>query len=164
MITRGIRVLDPTTGALIRVCPGPYPAGGCPLAGPDGVVPCAGFLVTVDSTGNHHWPLRIPAGYRHCDVPWNERARDYLRTAETCRRRWDAGLSKEITRVRTLAAAHDPRYRRMSDHEMRATALWRWRLSAAGQALRRSEQKAQERADTYLTFLRSRHGDDVPVP
>jgi nucleotide-binding universal stress UspA family protein len=37
---------------------------------------------------HRHWPLPIPAGYRYCDVSWNEKAVASLRKAEQCRRRW----------------------------------------------------------------------------
>ncbi|MEV0895416.1 hypothetical protein [Actinoplanes sp. NPDC049802] len=156
MRTDGIRVLHPATGELIRVCPGPDRSGGCPLAAPNGVVPCAGLLIAPQPADPEYWPLPVPHGYRYCDVPWNVRARACLRKAEWLRERWRAGLRQETERVWVLAGRHDPRYRKMTPHELNATALWRWRLSAAGQALRRAEQKAQEQGETYLAFTEHR--------
>lgn len=88
----------------MRVCRGPYPSGACPLAGPDGVVPCAGFLIAPADADSEYWPLPIPRGYRHCDVVWNERAQAGLHNAERARERWQAGLIRETKRVRRLAA------------------------------------------------------------
>ncbi|MFI7547887.1 hypothetical protein [Actinoplanes sp. NPDC049599] len=156
MTTETIQILDPRTGKVLRHCRGPTAAGTCPLAGPDGVVPCAGSMIAPLHGDAQYWPLHVPPDYRHCDVPWNERALSCLRKADDCRRRWDEGLDREIWRVKTLAAARDPRYRNMTSAELRATARWRWRLSAAGQALRKSEQNSRARAEQYLDLVRFR--------
>lgn len=158
MATRSIRVLHPVSGACVRICRGPSPSGICPLAGPDGVVPCVGFLIAPADADPEYWPLPIPAGYRHCDVIWNERAQSGLHKAEHARRRWQAGLNRETERVRTLARANDPRYRKMTERELRQTALWRWRLTGEAQSLRRSEEKNERQADTYLGFIKFRRG------
>jgi hypothetical protein len=44
----------------------------------------------------------------------------------------------------------------MSPSELKKTALWRWRLSPAAQALRRSEAHSRERAQEYLEFVKYR--------
>ncbi|MEU4424766.1 hypothetical protein AB0F81_29450 [Actinoplanes sp. NPDC024001] len=126
------------------------------MAGSDGVVPCAGLLISPAHADPEYWPLRIPSGYRHCDVLWNERALSCLEKAENSRRRWQSGLALENRRVVALAAAHDPRYRRMTARQLEKTALWRWRLSTAAQALRRSENNSRERAEKYLAFVEFR--------
>ncbi|MBM2616294.1 hypothetical protein JIG36_12075 [Actinoplanes sp. LDG1-06] len=155
-MTRTIHILDPDTGLLVRVCRGPSAAGACPLAGPDGVVPCAGFLVAPAGADPEYWPLPIPLGYRHCDVTWNERARSGLDKAERAQARWQAGLDRELRRVRVLAGAKDPRYRRMTDRDLEKTALWRWRLTGEAQSLRRSQEKNERQAQSYLAFMRYR--------
>jgi hypothetical protein len=161
---RRIRVLHPVTGECVRTCHGPSPSGACPLAGPDGVVPCAGFLIAPAGADPEYWPLPIPDGYRHCDVIWNERAQSGLHHAERARERWQAGLNREIERVRALAAANDPRYRNMSSRDLGTTALWRWRLTGEAQALRRSEEKNERQADTYLAFVAFRREASSPRP
>ncbi|MCM4084367.1 hypothetical protein [Paractinoplanes hotanensis] len=156
MTKRSIRILDPATGRGVRVCPGPSSTGACPLARPDGVVPCAGFLIAPAAADPEYWPLPIPIGYRHCDVIWNERARTGLHKAERAHEQWQAGLNREVQRVRKLAAGGDPRYRRMTDRNLEKTALWRWRLTGQAQALRRSEEKNERQAETYLAFVKYR--------
>jgi hypothetical protein len=156
MTTRRIQVRQPRSGKIVGVCPGPTDAGACPFAGPGGVVPCAGFLIGPPGADPRYWPLPVPAGYRHCDVPWNEMAAASLDKAEQCRRRWRAGLRHRTARVRTLAVRGDPRYRAMSPHDLDLTALWYWRLSSTAQGLRRGEKRAQERAETYLAFAEHR--------
>lgn len=151
-----IRVLDPDTGETVRVCHGPSRTGACPLAGPDGVVPCAGLLIAPSRPDPEYWPLPVPAGYRHCDVIWNERARSGLDKAEQAREQWQAGLSREIKRVRYLASVKDPRYRKMTERELEKTALWRWRLTGEAQSLRRSEEKNERQAEAYLAFVKFR--------
>lgn len=156
MTTRTIHIVDPVTGTCVRVCRGPRPSGVCPLAGPGGVVPCAGYLIAPAGGDPEYWPVPIPRGYRHCDVIWNERAQSGLHNAERARDQWQKGLERETQRVRALAAGRDPRYRRMTDRELRTTALWRWRLTGEAVALRRSEEKNERQADTYLAFLKFR--------
>ncbi|GGN52004.1 hypothetical protein FHR83_008810 [Actinoplanes campanulatus] len=156
MTLREIQILHPVTGEVLHTCPGPDPSGRCPMAGPDGVVPCAGLMIAPPRPDPPYWPLRIPPGYRYCDVPWNEKVRACLRKAENCRRRWDAGLRRSNMRVHYLAEHRDPRYRKMSPRDLDVTALWYWRLSGTAQGLRRSEQRAQEQADTYLAAAERR--------
>ncbi|GLY08717.1 hypothetical protein Acsp01_90960 [Actinoplanes sp. NBRC 101535] len=120
-------------------------------------MPCSGLLITPDTSDTTYWPLRIPRGYRHCDVPWNERVRTCVRKAEDNRRRWQTGLNRETDRVRALAAAHDPRYRAMTPAQLDHTALWRWRLTGAAQALRHSEREARDQADRFVSLVRFRH-------
>jgi hypothetical protein len=156
MTTRKIQIRQPGTNAIVGTCPGPAEAGTCPFADATGVVPCAGFLIEPAGADHQHWPLPIPAGYRHCDVPWNERAVASLRKAENCRRQWQTGLRNRRTRVRRQAAGRDPRYRDMSPRDLDLTALWYWRLSTTAQGLRRGEKRAQEEAETYLAFTEHR--------
>lgn len=157
MATRSIRVIDPATGECVRTCHGPSPAGACPLAGPNGVVPCAGMLIEPADADPEYWPLPVPVGFRHCDVIWNERAQSGLREAERAREQWEAGLRRETERVRQLAARNDPRYRNMSERDLQKTALWRWRLTGLAQSRRRAEEKNERQADTYLAFIKFRH-------
>lgn len=157
MTTIRVHILHPATGRLLGACRGPTASGACPLAGEDGVVPCAGFLIAPATTADpEYWPLPVPAGYRHCDLRWNELAEAGLRGAENCRARWQAGLERERRRARVLARSRDPRYRWMTTAELEKTARWRWRLSPDAQALRRSERKYQEQAATYLAFVKFR--------
>lgn len=156
MTTDGIQVLHPVTGGVVRICRGPTPSGRCPFTAPGGIVPCAGMLLAPMHADPTCWPVRVPAGYRHCDLPGNERAQACLRKAENCRQRWQRGLERETQRMMILAAARDPRYRKMTTTQLKRTALWCWRLSAAGQALRRSEAHSREQAHDYLEFLKYR--------
>ncbi|MEV4346453.1 hypothetical protein AB0J83_18455 [Actinoplanes sp. NPDC049596] len=158
MSGRGIRILDPRTGKLTGRCPGPASSGECPLAGADGVVPCAGLLIEPVSADPEYWPLAVPRGYRHCDVPWNERARAYMRKAQRSHARWAEGLEQETSRIFRLAASGDRRYRDMTDYQLRTTALWRWRKSPFAEADRRREERSRHRAGVYLSFVRHRRG------
>jgi hypothetical protein len=51
----------------------------------------------------------------------------------------------------------------MSASELKKTALWRWRLSTAAQALRRSEAHSRENAQDCLKFISYRRGSGVPA-
>lgn len=159
MTSIGIRVLDPTTGELVTVCRGPASSGACPFTGKDGVVPCSGLLISPPDADPRLWPVYVPPGQRHCEFSWNDLASACLRKAEACRRKSRAGLDRETRRVTVLAAAGDPRYRRMTASELRSTARWRWRLSPRAQALSRSEEKQRERARMYLSFAEHSHQD-----
>jgi hypothetical protein len=159
-----IHILHPVTGECVRVCRGPSPSGACPLAGPDGVVPCAGYLIAPAGVHPESWPLPVPQGYRHCDVTWNQLAQSGLHNAERARERWQAGLARETERVRSLAAAKDPRYRKMTDRELEMTALWRWRPTGQAQSLRRSEERNERQAHTYLDFVKFRRNGSSPGP
>jgi len=164
MTTQSIRILHPVTGELIRQCRGPTESGVCPLAGPGGVVPCAGMMIAAAEPDPGYWPIPIPRGYRHCDLPWNEKIRSCLRKSEHCRRRWQSGLKRETLRIRTLARYGDPRYRKMTERELDITALWYWRLTVAAKSLRRAEERAQHQAKVYLDlteYRRSLAGSDV---
>ncbi|GAA0504855.1 hypothetical protein Ade02nite_70840 [Paractinoplanes deccanensis] len=155
-MTRIVRILDPRTGEVVRVCRGPGPSGVCPLRGANGVVPCAGFLIAPVGGDPQYWPLSVPRGYLHCDVPWNERARAYMTKAQRSHARWAEGLAHETSRLYRLAAAGDRRYRKMSPYELETTALWRWRKSPFAEADRRREERSRHRAGTYLGFIRHR--------
>lgn len=75
-----------------------------------------------------------------------------LHEAERSHAKWQAGLARETRRVLVLAAERDPRYRRMTDLQLRTTALWRWRLSSYAASLSQSEQKQRDRARLYLAL------------
>ncbi|GIF12873.1 hypothetical protein [Actinoplanes teichomyceticus] len=152
MSTTTVAIREPVTGQVIDVCRGPTPAGVCPRAGRDGVVPCAGHLVGPPQGDARYWPVWVPPGCRQCRLNWNEQAAGCLREAERCRDRWHAGLVRETDRVYAQAAAGDPRFRRMSDRELRITALWRWRLSSRALALRRAERKQRDWSRLYLSL------------
>ncbi|GAA2673550.1 hypothetical protein [Actinoplanes palleronii] len=152
MRSQTIEIRSPATGRLLGTCHGPEPDGACPLVRPDGVVPCAGRLVSPRGGDPRYWPVWVSPGCRQCRLNWNEQAAACLREAERCRARWRRGLERETDRVRIQAAHRDPRYRRMTDRELRVTALWRWRLSSRAQALRHTEQKHRDWSRLYLSL------------
>ncbi|WP_164842719.1 hypothetical protein [Actinoplanes solisilvae] len=156
-----IRILDPRKGDLVTVCRGPTASNACPLADENGVVACAGFLIAPADGDPEYWPLSIPRGYLHCDVPWNERARTYARKAQRSHARWAEGLEAERARLFRLAAAGDRRYRDMDEYELRTTALWRWRKSPFAEGDRQREERSRHRASAYLSFLRHRRSTSV---
>jgi hypothetical protein len=127
-------------------------------------VPCAGYLIAPAGVDPEYWPLPVPEGFRHCDVTWNRLAQSGLHRAERARERWQAGLARETDRVQALAAAKDPRYRKMTGRDLEKTALWRWRQTGEAQALRRSEEKNERQADTYLAFLKFRRNASSAGP
>ncbi len=51
-----------------------------------------------------------------------------------------------------LAAAGDPRFRKMTDAQLQVTARWRWSQSAEGQYLKGLEEKFTAWAHMYLSF------------
>ncbi|SNY59133.1 hypothetical protein [Paractinoplanes atraurantiacus] len=157
MTRTDIRIFDPRTGELVRRCAGPTPAGLCPIIGEDGVVPCAGLLIAPAGADPEYWPLSVPRGYRHCDLPWNERAWAYARRAQRSHARWAQGLAEETARIFRLAAKGDRRYRDMDEYELRTTALWRWRKSPFAEADRSREERSRHRAGAYLSYIRQRH-------
>jgi hypothetical protein len=166
MTTQSIRILHPVTGALVGRCRGPTESGVCPKAGPNGVVPCAGMMIAAAEPDPGYWPVPIPRGYRHCDLPWNEKVRSCLRESEHCRQRWQSGLKRETLRLRALARSGDPRYRKMTERDLDITALWYWRLSVAAKSLHHAEKRAQHQAKVYLDlteYRRSLAGSDVSV-
>jgi hypothetical protein len=151
-----IQILDPRTGDLVGTCQGPTASNSCPLVDENGVVPCAGFLIAPADGDHQYWPLLIPRGYLHCDVPWNERAQAYVRKAQRSHARWAEGLNAETERLFRLAAAGDRRYRNMDKYALRTTALWRWRKSPFAEGDRQREERSRHRASAYLSFLRHR--------
>ncbi|MET3421065.1 hypothetical protein BJ973_000277 [Actinoplanes tereljensis] len=52
----------------------------------------------------------------------------------------------------------------MPDRDLGRTALWRRRLTGAAQALRRSEEKNERQAHTYLAFVGFRRNANSPRP
>jgi hypothetical protein len=162
MTTQSIQVLDPDTGMVIGVCRGPTPSGRCPLAGRNGVVPCAGRLISPPDADDRFWPLSVPRNHRHCEFGWNARAVADLEEAEACRAKWRAGAARETKRVFARAAAGDPRYRRMTTRQLESTGLWRWRLSTSAIQLSRSEEKHEKRARMYLNFAEYRRLTAAP--
>jgi hypothetical protein len=94
----------------------------------------------------------VPVNYRYCELGWEAQASACLRRAEDCRRKWRDGAATETARVFARAKQGDPRYRKMTDSELRITGQWRWRLSTSAIQLARSEEKQRERARLYLEF------------
>jgi hypothetical protein len=45
--------------------------GGCPMAGPDGVVFCHGCRVAPSGAGPEYWNLWVPPASQHCPRAWN---------------------------------------------------------------------------------------------
>jgi len=156
MITNRIKILDPDTGAIVDVCHGPTPDGGCPRARRNGVVPCAGYLISPPEADPRLWPLPVPRDYRHCELGWSEQALRCLEKAETYRRRWRAGAARETGRVFERAAQRDPRFRKMTRLQLLDTGLRRWRLTGSAVQLARAEKRQRERARLYLSFAEFR--------
>jgi len=152
MTAQGIEVRDPRTGDLVALCPGPSRSGTCPFAGRNGVVPCAGHLISPPDADRRLWPMSVPSDHRYCELGWNARALACLSEAESCRAKWQAGVSSETKRVFARAAAGDPRYKKMTSRELESTGLWRWRLSTSAVQLAKSEEKQRERARLYMSF------------
>ncbi|BCY09403.1 hypothetical protein [Actinoplanes sp. L3-i22] len=163
MNTRVVEIRNPATGAVTGTCQGPTPAGSCPYAGRDGVVPCAGRLVGPAEGDPRCWPVWVPPGCRQCRITFNDQAVACLRAAERYRDQWDAGLHRERERVRALAARKDPRFRGMSDRQLQVTALWRWRLSGPAQGLRHAEQKQRDWGRMYLALAEQQRAATPPV-
>lgn len=46
-------------GRVLGTCDGPDAEGGCPHAGADGSVPCAGHVLHTQSSGRAGWELRV---------------------------------------------------------------------------------------------------------
>ena len=164
MTTHGIQVRDPHTGELVGVCPGPTSAGTCPFARKNGVVPCAGYMVSPPHADRRFWPLTVPVGHRYCEVGWNARALSCLAEAEACRAKWQAGAASETKRVAARAASGDPRYKRMTVSQLEKTGLWRWRLSTSAIQLAKAEEKQRERARLYLSFAEFRRLATLQAP
>jgi hypothetical protein len=164
MATQGIQVRDPQTGELVGVCPGPTASGTCPFAGKNGVVPCAGLMVSPPHADRRFWPLTVPPGHRYCELGWNARALSCLAEAEICRAKWRAGAMSETKRVAARAAAGDPRYKRMTASQLEKTGLWRWRMSTSAIQLTKAEEKQRERARLYLSFAEFRRLATLQAP
>jgi hypothetical protein len=161
MRAQRIEIRDPDTGGLVGVCQGPAASGACPSAGPNGVVPCAGRLISPPHPDRRLWPLAVPRGYRYCELGWTARALSCLTEAENCRDKWNAGADRETERVFARAAGGDPRYRAMTPSQLSTTGRWRWRLSTSAMQLSRAEERARERARLYLRFADfRRHATD----
>lgn len=69
-----VDILDHRTRQVLGHCYGPTLAGGCPGAGADGVVPCAGHLIASLAGGPEHWMVRVPPGSRRCPLAWEDTA------------------------------------------------------------------------------------------
>lgn len=163
MNTQSIEIRDPDTGGVVGVCRGPTPSGTCPFARNNGVVPCAGYLVSPPKADRRFWPLPVPRNHRHCELLWNTRALSCLSEAEACRAKWQAGVARETRRVFARAADGDPRYKGMTTRQLRKTGLWRWRLSTAAIQLAKSEEKQRERARLYLNFAEFRRASTLQL-
>ncbi|MFD0522037.1 hypothetical protein [Paractinoplanes durhamensis] len=130
--------------------------GTCPFARRNGVVPCAGQLISPPDADHRFWPLTVPPNHRYCELGWNSLALACLAEAEDCRNKWQAGAESETRRVLARAAGGDPRYAKMTTAELRTTGLWRWRLSTSAIQLQKAEEKQRERARVYLDFAEFR--------
>ncbi|GIJ49274.1 hypothetical protein Val02_61600 [Virgisporangium aliadipatigenens] len=81
-----------------------------------------------------------------------ELARTYRRQAEEFRAAWLAGRAREIAYVIQRACAGDPRFSRMSEHELQATGRMRWSKSGHARKLAGLEEEYSRLAKIHLEF------------
>ena len=65
-----VDILDAATGDVVEHCYGPTPAGKCPYAEADGIVPCNGHRVAPHSAGPEFWNVLVPSATQHCPQAW----------------------------------------------------------------------------------------------
>jgi hypothetical protein len=81
-----------------------------------------------------------------------ELARSYQRQAEEFRDQWMAGRAREIQYVIRRANEGDPRFKRMSAHDLQATGRMRWSKSGQARKLAGLDEEYSRLAKIHLAF------------
>lgn len=167
MITQHVRILNPTTWAVVGQCDGPTATGDCPQVGENDIVPCAACLIAPPNADPQHWPLRVQPNARSCPLGWRRSAAVWLAQAEDFRKKWHTGLTNEIAYVMMRAEDGDRRYKKMTPSELERIARLRWSLSPVARYLAGQEQEYTRLAQAYLAFARFhpyRLQEEPPAP